>query len=101
MVKGSWDMRAERLLPDELIPVVSPSLLEKHGPIRKVEDLAKFVLIHNTTRKNAWPDWLSAVGATKVDGKKGRSEEHTSELQSLMRIAYAVFCLKKNIKYNI
>src|SRR3546814_2053815 len=35
----------------------------------------------------------------------GRSEEHTSELQSLMRISYAVFCLKKkknnnNIKYE-
>src|SRR3546814_2880497 len=29
------------------------------------------------------------------DGKGCRSEEHTSELQSLMRISYAVFCLKK------
>src|SRR3546814_10495121 len=29
-----------------------------------------------------------------------RSEEHTSELQSLMRISYAVFCLKKNKNYN-
>src|SRR3546814_4629371 len=29
------------------------------------------------------------------DGATGRSEEHTSELQSLMRISYAVFCLKK------
>src|SRR3546814_2452224 len=29
-----------------------------------------------------------------------RSEEHTSELQSLMRISYAVFCLKKNTKIN-
>src|SRR3546814_6766858 len=29
------------------------------------------------------------------DGLAGRSEEHTSELQSLMRISYAVFCLKK------
>src|SRR3546814_5189409 len=28
-------------------------------------------------------------------GTRGRSEEHTSELQSLMRISYAVFCLKK------
>src|SRR3546814_2986063 len=28
-----------------------------------------------------------------------RSEEHTSELQSLMRISYAVFCLKKNNKH--
>src|SRR3546814_9228459 len=29
-----------------------------------------------------------------------RSEEHTSELQSLMRISYAVFCLKKNTTYT-
>src|SRR3546814_5438891 len=31
----------------------------------------------------------------------GRSEEHTSELQSLMRISYAVFCLKKKKQPNI
>src|SRR3546814_7885670 len=31
-------------------------------------------------------------------GGRSRSEEHTSELQSLMRISYAVFCLKKKIK---
>src|SRR3546814_4972278 len=30
-----------------------------------------------------------------------RSEEHTSELQSLMRISYAVFCLKKQKKQNV
>src|SRR3546814_5509667 len=33
-------------------------------------------------------------------GKQFRSEEHTSELQSLMRISYAVFCLKKKKKNN-
>src|SRR3546814_3620898 len=32
--------------------------------------------------------------------RKGRSEEHTSELQSLMRISYAVFCLKKKKTTN-
>src|SRR3546814_2749938 len=37
-----------------------------------------------------------ALGSEAVAGS--RSEEHTSELQSLMRISYAVFCLKKNIK---
>src|SRR3546814_7514595 len=40
----------------------------------------------------------SARGADDHDitaGSHGRSEEHTSELQSLMRISYAVFCLKK------
>src|SRR3546814_5016569 len=34
----------------------------------------------------------------EVDVRFGRSEEHTSELQSLMRISYAVFCLKKKIQ---
>src|SRR3546814_154266 len=34
-------------------------------------------------------------------GLANRSEEHTSELQSLMRISYAVFCLKKKIKHHI
>src|SRR3546814_2376776 len=33
---------------------------------------------------------------TDLASATGRSEEHTSELQSLMRISYAVFCLKKN-----
>src|SRR3546814_8025275 len=35
-----------------------------------------------------------------VEGNPRRSEEHTSELQSLMRISYAVFCLKKNKRPN-
>src|SRR3546814_9759562 len=35
------------------------------------------------------------VGAGALDQQLVRSEEHTSELQSLMRISYAVFCLKK------
>src|SRR3546814_4883294 len=34
------------------------------------------------------------------DGLVRRSEEHTSELQSLMRISYAVFCLKKKTTYK-
>src|SRR3546814_10000343 len=42
------------------------------------------------------PGTRRAVGGDRAGG---RSEEHTSELQSLMRISYAVFCLKKkNIK---
>src|SRR3546814_4243181 len=39
--------------------------------------------------------------STTVVRSKNRSEEHTSELQSLMRISYAVFCLKyKNTRYS-
>src|SRR3546814_6671430 len=42
-------------------------------------------------------EWLSAVHAigSAAAGDMLRSEEHTSELPSLMRISYAVFCLKK------
>src|SRR3546814_8478580 len=40
------------------------------------------------------PIEIASNGTVKSKGR-GRSEEHTSELQSLMRISYAVFCLKK------
>src|SRR3546814_2811595 len=51
-------------------------------------------------------DWAGDWVGDGIEGGSGsptasrmRSEEHTSELQSLMRISYAVFCLKnKNIK---
>src|SRR3546814_7819333 len=36
------------------------------------------------------------IGIAPRSGARTRSEEHTSELQSLMRISYAVFCLKNN-----
>src|SRR3546814_9849445 len=51
----------------------------------------------------AEPAGLSAYGRDRgVDQfGGGRSEEHTSELQSLMRISYAVFCLKKKKRLNI
>src|SRR3546814_1468365 len=38
---------------------------------------------------------MSGIAATLGGSQSTRSEEHTSELQSLMRISYAVFCLKK------
>src|SRR3546814_8203436 len=45
--------------------------------------------------------FISAAAARSfVTMASGRSEEHTSELQSLMRISYAVFCLKKQKNTN-
>src|SRR3546814_9439887 len=45
--------------------------------------------------------WTACVLAPpESNGKTARSEEHTSELQSLMRISYAVFCLKKKTIIN-
>src|SRR3546814_4467642 len=44
---------------------------------------------------------MGCHGWTGVSPVSRRSEEHTSELQSLMRISYAVFCLKKKNKKQI
>src|SRR3546814_4813687 len=41
--------------------------------------------------------WDCQWSLLRCRGRDPRSEEHTSELQSLMRISYAVFCLKKKI----
>src|SRR3546814_3666020 len=53
-------------------------------------DLVRKKIMARTARKNDIPTFRSIAG-----GILSRSEEHTSELQSLMRISYAVFCLKK------
>src|SRR3546814_8063213 len=44
------------------------------------------------------PDTGGGIGVNSFLWRASRSEEHTSELQSLMRISYAVFCLKKKKK---
>src|SRR3546814_10045249 len=52
------------------------------------------VIIHAAPTDWISPPKFDARLATQM-ARKIRSEEHTSELQSLMRISYAVFCLKK------
>src|SRR3546814_4136298 len=71
--------------------------------------VARIDLLRQTLEIRILPGRLPAIlldgderqnrGDCKEDGAPAitRSEEHTSELQSLMRISYAVFCLKKNI----
>src|SRR3546814_4372836 len=58
--------------------------------------------IASRSEQSGLVDQVGQVSAGKTGGSAGkyqgiyvRSEEHTSELQSLMRISYAVFCLKK------
>src|SRR3546814_8792953 len=53
-----------------------------------------FVELHDDVRAERVLDFDRALGCQE-DAVTIRSEEHTSELQSLMRISYAVFCLKK------
>src|SRR3546814_14840849 len=55
----------------------------------------------NVTNTTAWQWWTTfEKGKHGGESRFCRSEEHTSELQSLMRISYAVFCLKKKKQEN-
>src|SRR3546814_8198429 len=58
-------------------------------PARSRRDGERHRLGHHWSSGHRWSNWLC---------DRIRSEEHTSELQSLMRSSYAVFCLKKNNK---
>src|SRR3546814_10849181 len=66
----------------------------------KVNQGIRATIINEPSMFFAYNNGITAT-AQSVETKKGpdglaiRSEEHTSELQSLMRISYAVFCLKK------
>src|SRR3546814_4262034 len=51
--------------------------------------------IHVDLEEQVTPAIIKSIAENAVDVGIFRSEEHTSELQSLMRISYAVFCLKK------
>src|SRR3546814_1750985 len=63
-------------------------------------------LFRSIARKSGRPRSLELEIEARAVGRddfaeQQRSEEHTSELQSLMRISYAVFCLKKKKKTSI
>src|SRR3546814_3483188 len=65
----------------------------------KVSGVQELIAVYRDLAQRS--DFALHLGLTEAGiGSKGRSEEHTSELQSLMRISYAVFCLnKKKIQY--
>src|SRR3546814_2582008 len=66
------------------------SLPAAQGDFQRPRDLARHAVPRCAVRRAQGRD----------GGNHLRSEEHTSELQSLMRISYAVFCLKTKNKYN-
>src|SRR3546814_8220042 len=63
--------------------------------------VAPRVDVEDIVRRERQRQTLRFGQRTPSDRGVDRSEEHTSELQSLMRISYAVFCLKKKNKYKI
>src|SRR3546814_10466222 len=70
-------------------------------PIAAIKQIGRLAGIRGETADACMSDEALLDGILKIrlggqqDHDISRSEEHTSELQSLMRISYAVFCLKK------
>src|SRR3546814_5442665 len=62
------------------------------------------IVVERFVDERVWPATLTTKQRDITRTGAHRSEEHTSELQSLMRISYAVFCLKKknitNVEYK-
>jgi LysR family glycine cleavage system transcriptional activator len=56
---GNWPgLEAEKLIDEWLVPVCSPALLRKHGPLRGRDDIARYPLVHSTSEP--WTAWLLA-----------------------------------------
>src|SRR3546814_1941886 len=73
--------------------VAFPIFESSVGPVRAIEHFGSDALKRRVVPAVCRGEMVVAVSMSEPDA--GRSEEHTSELQSLMRISYAVFCLKQ------
>src|SRR3546814_2027865 len=70
------------------------------GPVVQQQETKPWKVRISLRYQPNMPNWTNASSPNRAvhsPMKLCRSEEHTSELQSLMRISYAVFCLKKKI----
>src|SRR3546814_10890840 len=83
-------------------PERSPNRCDRRGTASAVQPAAIFAaLIWSAGARRRRQMFLFKKLALAALIGASRSEEHTSELQSLMRISYAVFCLKKKNKNEI
>jgi len=63
-------LKTATLFPDVLVPVCSAELLRRGPSINGVQDLRRHVLLHTTTRRNAWMEWFQASGTAPVTSTK-------------------------------
>ncbi|MCC9620652.1 transcriptional regulator GcvA [Thalassospira sp. MA62] len=74
---GSWpDLDAHILDGEEMVPICSPTLIEKLDHPPSAHDLRQFTLLHIATRPRGWADWLHASGIDDIDGQNGPKFEH-------------------------
>ena len=64
--KRRSQIRVAHLFPDVLVPVCNKDYLEREGPILHPDDVRGHVLLHTSTRQNAWPEWLTTQGVDEL-----------------------------------
>src|SRR3546814_10362830 len=102
--RGRTKPRSEMATPDgQIFSERAISKIRNHetGMAYAIDELVRRGAPKPTADTKSWLESLSSVGfftRRKHSGNHIRSEENTSELQSLMRISYAVFRLQKKIK---
>src|SRR3546814_4436884 len=83
----------------DALPFYHPALDTRRRPVAEADHLGDMGAAAQGLALGTWHqprDHATDLGRADIEhGYQRRSEEHTSELQSLMRISYAVFCLKK------
>ncbi|MDR5835714.1 LysR substrate-binding domain-containing protein [Caballeronia sp. LZ034LL] len=68
-------LHSSTLMPDVRLPACSPSTLLSH-PIHTVADLRHHTLLHSTSTRTAWSDWLRAAGAPGLQGARHLDFDH-------------------------
>jgi LysR family glycine cleavage system transcriptional activator len=73
---GKWPRtKVQRLVANELVPVMAPRNATGSRPPRKPEDLDNETLLHSMARPDDWQLWLQACNATHVNGYRGMKYE--------------------------
>src|SRR3546814_3716054 len=105
--RRSSDLYANGVLGHSDILKIGPTFIREQALMRRIVS-RRYPVIFVDESQDTDPDFVAALRIVANETQNGfcvgffgdpvqkiRSEEHTSELQSLMRISYAVFCLKK------
>jgi LysR family glycine cleavage system transcriptional activator len=66
-----------KLMPDSVVPVCSPQLIAKHGPVRSIEELLNLPLLHDSRTEGDgsgcdWRSWLNHLGRGDLESNNGQ-----------------------------
>ena len=83
---GNWPgLSSEKLVDEWLVPVCTPALYRKHGPLRARNDLARYPLVHSTSEP--WTAWLLASQVMSEDKTSPFTGARVDDSAAVVRLA--------------